>query len=548
MFSGQRMDTLNRSLKRTTLIQSGILAVLVVAFWTWLEVGSLLPQPALEDAAMLFRYAENLANGGGIAWNYGEQPGRTDGATDLGFVLTLAPLVWVGVPVTFAAWMLNVFAVFGLGLAISLVLKKLLGLPHVITLLFVILVMSGYVNRYVTSGFSPPIFALLLTSIIGTALYVVSRKPTTPKFWLFLGLLSGVAGWWRPEGFAIGPLLALFTVAIGLERSTAKSVINHRNLAYLGIGIVSPFLAWVVFRVIYFGHLLPSSAVMKSGSLTRVNFLDTLQFLILALLPVIAVVVVIGFSSRSRIPVFLIALFAFSLMWVPVTLHLNWWNRMQWPLVIPLGIMGIAAVRHRKSNTESNRSLNWYGSINLLAAVLLAILSIVTLRSYTESGPPYTAYEPHTAIALALEEIDTFEIRLATSEAGLVPLAITGPAIDTYGFNNYAIASTTGKELGSELVKLDPNVIVVNGRGPDQVSTGFQDPTCKDRDMTSYSGAQWVEMTDLLMDYAEKNNMRLIRSTETGSCNAFSIFVSDEVSPEVVNALKTQATGSRELM
>jgi len=100
-------------------------------------------------------------------------------------------------------------------------------------------------------------------------------------------------------------------------------------------------------------------------------------------------------------------------------------------------------------------------------------------------------------------------VRLATSEAGLVPLSINGPALDTYGFNNYAIASTKGGELSAELDRLKPNVIIVNGKAPEEVVENYQDASCVNRDLTSYSGEQWVEMTEVLVQYAGANDMEL---------------------------------------
>ena len=46
--------------------------------------------PPFEDAAMLMRYAENLAAGHGIVWNVGEAP--VDGATDFLFMSSVAGL------------------------------------------------------------------------------------------------------------------------------------------------------------------------------------------------------------------------------------------------------------------------------------------------------------------------------------------------------------------------------------------------------------------------------------------------------------------------
>jgi hypothetical protein len=408
--------------------------------------------------------------------------------------------------------------------------------------------MSTFVNRFVTSGFSPPIFAFLLTLVLVGGLYVASTLNYSTRNWIFLGILAGVVGWWRPEGFALGPMIAVFAVLTSINWNKSKRSELPKISIYFVVGILIPVVAWILFRMIYFGHLLPSSGVMKSGNLNRVNLLETIQYLSLTLLPILAIVIATSISRPNRIIVLLMALFALSVIWIPITLHLNWWNRMQWPLVIPLALIAVATIAtNNRVYRDASGSL-LLSRINVVAAILLSLVGITTLRTFSESEPPYTSYQPHTAISSALQLIDTTDVRLATSEAGLVPLAISGPALDTYGFNNYAIASTEGVALGEQLDLLKPNVVIVNGRGPAEVADLFQDPSCNGRDLTSYSGAQWVAMTDTLLEYAQDNALKLIRSTETGACNAFSVFVSSAVTPEVVDALRAAVPDSLELV
>ena len=51
-------------------------------------------RPPFEDAAMVMRYANHLAQGAGIVWNVGDAP--LDGATDFLFLLILGALRWLG--------------------------------------------------------------------------------------------------------------------------------------------------------------------------------------------------------------------------------------------------------------------------------------------------------------------------------------------------------------------------------------------------------------------------------------------------------------------
>ncbi len=524
------------------------LAIATTASWTLLETATFLPQPALEDAAMLFRYAENLANGGGLAWNYGENPGLSDGATDLGFVLLLAPFVALGIPVTTAAWILNVVAVGLLGALIGWLSRRIWGLPGILTALLVILLMSGPVNRYVSSGFSPPIFGLYL-SLVATAGITLALGPSRRRgAWFTLGVLAAGAGWWRPEGFALGPIILAAAVAAALPAEAFKPFLRRLDWLLTGAGFALVAVAWAAFRLAYFGHLLPSSAVMKSGGWTGGNAVESMQVIVLALLPVAAIAVARAATKPTRIWVFFLAVIAASVVWLPAIFHLNWWNRMQWPLIPALAIIGVTAIVSKTSLKDATRSsYTPLRFMNTLIILVFGIALIAILRTYSIPGPPYTAYEPHSSLSSALEAVDTSGVRLATSEAGLVPLAINGPALDTYGFNNYPIASTGGGALDSELVRLEPNLLITNGPVPLGLEGRLADPGCVQNNPESYLGEDWMTMHATLEAYARDNDMNLIRSFETGACLAFSIYAGPDVPDEVLRVVREFQNPSREI-
>lgn len=525
-----------------------VLAVSTTAFWTLLESHPFTPKPALEDAAMLFRYAENLANGGGLAWNFGEDPGLTDGATDLGFVLLLAPFVALGIPVTTAAWVFNVLAVGLLGALIAWLSRRIWSLPGTLTALLVILLMSGPVNRYVSSGFSPPIFGLYL-SLLATAGITLAAGPSRRRgAWFTLGVLAAGAGWWRPEGFALGPIILAAAVAAALPTEAFKPFLRRLDWLLTGAGFALVAMAWAAFRLVYFGHLLPSSAVMKSGGWTGGNAVESMQVIVLALLPVAAIAVARAATRPTRIWVFFIAVIAASVVWLPAIFHLNWWNRMQWPLIPALAIIGVTAIVSKSSTKDAARSTcKPLQLMNTLIVLVFGIALIAILRTYSIPGPPYTAYEPHSSLSAALEGLDTSEVRLATSEAGLVPLAVKGPALDTYGFNNYPIASTGGGALDSELARLQPNLLITNGPAPPGLEGRLADPACVQNDPESYLGEDWMTMHATLEAYARDNEMNLIRSFETGRCLAFSIYAGPDVPDEILRVVRDSQNPSREI-
>jgi hypothetical protein len=308
------------------------------------------------------------------------------------------------------------------------------------------------------------------------------------------------------------------------------------NWLALIVGFLIPALAWVAFRLIYFGHLLPSSAVLKSAGLNRSNAVESLQVITLALLPLLAVIAFLALIRPTRIWVLLLAVLVASAVWMPVIMHLNWWNRMQWPLVPALAVVAIASV------TQVPWSLpRMPGPVPLVSATLVMLCAIAILRTYSVPGPVYTQYQPHTSMSAALAGVDTSMVRLATSEAGLVPLAITGTALDTYGYNNYAIASSNGSALEYELNRLRPNMIIVNGPAPTELAGALNDPNCATADLTDYLGQRWLDMSHTMMDYARTHGLGLVRST-------FSIYAATDLPVPVMDAIRSFRTESHELV
>ncbi|MEI6454541.1 MAG: hypothetical protein WCO31_08105, partial [Actinomycetes bacterium] len=276
---------------RKMLILSTVLAPLTCVFWVIVEWHNLrLPLP-FEDAAMLFRYAENLARGAGLSWNPNENPSISDGATDLGFVLLLAPLIAVGLPVAAAAILINLAAITLTGFLLGIAnLRLWRGSPWLAPAV-ILVVMSGPVNRYVLSGFSAPVLALLvlaslvLAGLSGLAAY---DSPQRPILLAAAGTCAGLAGWWRPEGFVFGSMAVL--AGLLLTRQTKLHKADQYNFAAIILPFALLFVGWIAIRLLYFGQLVPTSGVMKGGGIAPSNALASLEFYVTLLLPIVALV------------------------------------------------------------------------------------------------------------------------------------------------------------------------------------------------------------------------------------------------------------------
>lgn len=592
----------------------GLVALVSVGFWMLIERPSLSVPLPFEDAAMLFRYAENLVSGGGISWNNGADPSLSDGATDLGFVLALSPLLALGLSSALAAMLLNLSAVLGSGLLLGLLGARVWRAPVWVPVALAAVLFSGPVNRFVLSGFSAPVMGfLLLLTFTATALSSIgsSRSSSEERRWLVLaGSSAAAVGWWRPEGFLFGALAVLAGLVVssgGLERTRRWSRLSWLALVlpYLALA-----LAWVLFRVAYFGQILPTSAVMKTGSINLANFTFSVQFYAALLLPVVAVafaqlvgpirfrfLVAGGLSlgtlvwlgaaipafwwsrvgldgvpdlvnsatylvllplmlatavvrSRTRWldAVFPTMLLLVSVIWVFIETTLNWWGRMQWPLTPLLAAASVSSFFLWNAESDLNERIEERQiSLSLNSKTVLIALALVGTLPFHLPRGGYSETPFHTTIARSLETVDTRGVRLATTEAGLIPLAISGVALDAYGHNDREIAETGGESLQRQLEDFKPNVIVVHGPPPALDFAG----SCTAPNILAGGGvfpSDWIVMTTKLYEYALTNGMEPAVLVETDPCDTWSVWLGPTIPSEVKTVIREQTFEAVDLL
>ena len=204
-----------------------------------------------EDAYILFRYARNLAEGHGIAFNPGGPP--AEGATDFLWMVTLAALNALGLDVAVAAVAANALgAALCAGLLLSAVpLRELEPRRHWHLMLApsVLLVTAAATAAYV--GFSSMFYGgvALLTYRLFTA-----RSERVRLLVPVAGLLLALV---RPDGVVIGVGLTL--LALGrAPRGQRGRFMRVMGACALG-GVV-----YFVWRATYFGELLPLPLYVKS--------------------------------------------------------------------------------------------------------------------------------------------------------------------------------------------------------------------------------------------------------------------------------------------
>ena len=113
-----------------------------------------------EDAAILFRYSENLANSGIISYNLYAQP--TEGATDFLWMIILSFFYKIGFNTFFSAILINLFSLIFL----SNILRKKFNLSNMYIFFIYILHFSFGFFWAAIFGFSVLLIELILLLLI----------------------------------------------------------------------------------------------------------------------------------------------------------------------------------------------------------------------------------------------------------------------------------------------------------------------------------------------------------------------------------------------
>jgi arabinofuranosyltransferase len=206
----------------------------------------------IDDAYITARYAHNLALGRGLVYNLGE---HVEGMTDLLWALVLALPARLGMHVDRAAVVLGVaFAL--LSLLGSMRVARLLGATAwAAWFAAVLLALNLHYWLTMANGLEGGLFSLLLVLTIEAVLR--ARAP------VLVGLLCGLLFLTRPESGLVALIVAGYLfLEPSRSTSTPHGHVHRALLVLLSFGMVAG--AATVFRLSYYGALLPNSITAKS--------------------------------------------------------------------------------------------------------------------------------------------------------------------------------------------------------------------------------------------------------------------------------------------
>ncbi|PYQ13073.1 MAG: hypothetical protein DMF80_16230 [Acidobacteria bacterium] len=446
-----------------------------------------------EDAAMLLRYSEHVAQGQGVVWNVGEKP--VDGATDFLFMIVVGCLIRAGFSVTHAAQETALVCHTLTVLGIFLGTRALSGGRRAAAAVSAAYLAVGPGLRYAAASYGTPLTALLALATWLVAMRVEVSPPQGAQDWArLLGACTALLGMARPEGALLG-LFCFATVVLLRDRGERNDVLKAFCSTFVPLGLVCFTWHWSCF-----GDPLPNPFYRKAGGAPHWYALARAFLNIASLGGVFLAVLAAGPLFRRTRRASLVALVpvaAFGAIWVLVSDETNYFMRFRYP-VLPLILVSAVPVGENLAEGVLRR-LRGRGRVlraTLAAAVVSVALGVVAVQERHSAR-----IEPRRIglydVALRLRPLSSRSYALATTEAGLLPLYSRWRAIDAWGLNDSWIAHHGGI-TEQYLDRYRPEVIMFHAYF---TADGVEESSdTRERGL----GPSWSAMVETLKRYAEQ--------------------------------------------
>lgn len=440
-----------------------------------------------EDAAMLMRYAQHLADGHGVVWNIGGPP--VDGATDFGFMVVVAGLYKLGLSLETATYAPGLIAHLGTVLLLYFGPRKLFDADRRLCLFIAL-----------WAAFGPGI--VYTEAYFGTAFFAASACVAWALAWAYmirggLGYAVGFAfsslacGLIRPEGVILCSLMmAGILVYQGLGKSRSALLIFVGVFAVLG----GTYFLW---RWHYFGHPLPNPFYKKGGGQLYPGTLrESFKGLFIMGYPFLPCLVLIFYPLkrvREGLAV-LIPVLGFTLVWVLMSNEMNLKHRFQYPMI---PVLLFSCSRIIQLLIEFVRTRAWLNNPKRAktAGIVCLVLGIGLLaRQYSENEGRDHRRDGRYDIGVILEKYKDQGYVMAVSESGLLPLYSGWIAVDLWGLNDPYIARQ-GMVTDEYLDRYNPALVQLHAH----YSPGMSAP----------SDNEWDRMILSAVNYTEANSYRL---------------------------------------
>lgn len=220
-----------------------------------------------DDAYITYRFAHHLADGLGLIWNIGGK--RVEGFTSLLHVSLLSLGIRAGINPWLGSLIISVVSVLATIFMMLLIVRQQVGSidPLAATVIGIYLV-DAATAIHTTSGLETQVFVLVLCICYFLALQFIETSGWWSAMWL--GIFVFLSCICRPEAVIYGAglylALAVYCLISGQNQGSKKEMLMKLTLSS-GV-VVFLGLAYVVWKLNYFGYILPNPYYVKSNKLS----------------------------------------------------------------------------------------------------------------------------------------------------------------------------------------------------------------------------------------------------------------------------------------
>lgn len=403
-------------------------ACLIAALHTWRYSGWV-----VDDIYITLRYARHLADGQGLVFNSGE---RVEGYSNFLHVLLSAACFRAGIDPIAPLKLLSAVAFVWMLWLCSRLEQRLVGPGLPLTPL--LLLPLGACVYWAASPMETMLFAALALTAIHL-LCVEAEKDA----WRGSGIVFFLLALTRPEGVLVYAVATLVFAA--LECRVQRALRPLRRHVLNAVLFAVPFLGYTLWRVSYFGDVLPNTFYARSvgGSVQLVAGLTSLREWVLAL-PLFAVTLLYPFllllpAARRvcRLPWMLNGIYAVAFAQVAYVVAIGGdfmpFHRF-FVLALPLfALLAAALLRAATASTAQP------AAIVAIAVIAHAAWSLNTEQPYRALVADRTAVVGERVGDWLAQRLDPADV-IAVNTAGAMPYFSRLPAIDMLGLTQPQIA------------------------------------------------------------------------------------------------------------
>jgi hypothetical protein len=209
----------------------------------------------VDDAYIAFRYARNFALGDGLLFNPGEPP--VEGYSAFLWVITLAGLARIGLEIPSSAQVLGAILSILAWIGMVLILRRSGSSKYAAWIAGLWLAASGSYAMWSMSGLETGLVAVLVILSYG----LLAREELHGSGYLS-GFSLALLGLARAEGVIFFVSALVLKAVMHLRGQSARTV--REDTKWL-LAFVIPFLGFMIWRVSYYGTLVPNAVFAKSG-------------------------------------------------------------------------------------------------------------------------------------------------------------------------------------------------------------------------------------------------------------------------------------------